>query len=56
MNGLDVGENSIISKILSLNFDSDDSVLNIPHNLDFLKIYFQSLSLKSTLLFKETVK
>ena len=33
MNGLDVGENSIISNILSLNFDSNDSVLNIPHNL-----------------------
>ena len=33
MNGLDVGENSIISNILSLNFDSNDSVLNSPHNL-----------------------
>ena len=33
MNGSDVGENSIISNILSLNFDSDDSVLNSPHNL-----------------------
>ena len=34
MNGSDVGENSIISNILSLNFDSDDSVLNSPHNLE----------------------
>ena len=33
MNGSDVGENSIISNILSLNFDSNDSVLNSPHNL-----------------------
>ena len=33
MNGSDVGENNIISNILSLNFDSDDSVLNSPHNL-----------------------
>ena len=33
MNGSDVGENSLISNILSLNFDSDDSVLNSPHNL-----------------------
>ena len=33
MNGSDVGQNSIISNILSLNFDSDDSVLNSPHNL-----------------------
>ena len=33
MNGSYVGENSIISNILSLNFDSDDSVLNSPHNL-----------------------
>ena len=33
MNGSDVGENSIISNILSLDFDLDDSVLNSPHNL-----------------------
>ena len=33
MNGSDVGENNIISNILSLNFDSDDSVSNSPHNL-----------------------
>ena len=33
MNGSDVGENSIISSILSLNFDSNDSVLNSLHNL-----------------------
>lgn len=33
MNGSDVGENSIISNILSLNFDTDDSVFNSPHNL-----------------------
>ena len=33
MNGSDVGENSIISNILSLNFDLDDSGLNSPHNL-----------------------
>ena len=33
MNGSDVGENSIISNILSLNFDLDDGVLNSPHNL-----------------------
>ena len=33
MNGSYVEENSIISNILSLNFDSDDSVLNSPHNL-----------------------
>ena len=33
MNGIDVGENNIISNILSLNFDSDDSVLNSPRNL-----------------------
>ena len=32
MNGSYVGENSIISNILSLNFDSNDSVLN-SHNL-----------------------
>ena len=33
MNGSYVGENRIISNILSLNFDSYDSVLNSPHNL-----------------------
>ena len=33
MNGSDVEENSMISNILSLNFGSDDSVLNTPHNL-----------------------
>ena len=47
MNGSYVRENSIISNILSLNFDSDDSVLNSPHNLEFLKIDFQSLSILS---------
>ena len=33
MNGSDVGENSIISNILSFNFDSHDIVLSSPHNL-----------------------
>ena len=33
MNSSNVGENNIISNILSLNFDSDDSVLNSPNNL-----------------------
>lgn len=33
MNGSDGGENSIISNILSLNFDTDDTSLNSPRNL-----------------------
>ena len=56
MNGSDVGQNSIISNILFLNFDSDYSVLNSPHNSDFIKIDLQSLILKATLLFKATMK
>jgi hypothetical protein len=33
MNGSDGGENNIISNILSLNFDTDDTSLNSPRNL-----------------------
>ena len=33
MNGSDDGENSIISNILSLNFDTNNTSLDCPHNL-----------------------
>jgi hypothetical protein len=39
MNGSDGGENNIISNILSLNFDTDDTSLNSPRNLAKLLLF-----------------